>query len=458
MKLLLKNIIVTILTWEARLVLKRYKPKIVAITGSVGKTSTKDAIWTVLTPHFHVRKSDKSFNSEIGLPLTILGLPNGWNNPFIWLQNIIRGFLLVFLPTGNLKLVTGNYPSWLILEVGADRPGDIEKVSKWLSPDVVVITRFSEVPAHIEFFKSRDEVIKEKSFLAKALKDGGLLLLNNDDADVRAIRDTRRNCRAITYSMEQESDFQASNLETAYSEKEGREILSGITFKVNYAGNSVPIHLSGTLGRQHVYPVLAALSLGNTLGFNMVGMTESIKTHKTPSGRMKIISGVKHTTIIDDSYNASPVAVAVALETLKEIKTTGPSAQGLAQDDPSKSRGRKIAVLGDMLELGKHSGREHEKAGREAKEACDILVTVGVRARDIAKGALDHGMDENHIFQFDTSAEAAKPVEQLLKEGDIILIKGSQIARTERIVEEVMAHPEDKEKLLVRQETEWQNR
>ena len=447
MKNFFKNIIVTILTWEARLALKKYKPKIIAITGSVGKTSTKDAIWTVLAPHFHVRKSDKSFNGEIGLPLTILELPNGWNNPFIWLRNIIQGFFLVF--TINYKLSTINYPSWLILEIGADRPGDIEKVSRWLSPDVVVITRFAEVPVHIEFFKSREEIIKEKSFLVKALKEGGLLLLNNDDADVRALRDMRRNCRVITWGIEQESDFQASNLETAYGKRGNAKMPSGITFKVNYAGNSVPIHLSGTLGRQHVYPVLAALSLGNTLGLNMVGIAESVKTYKTPSGRMKIISGVKHTTVIDDSYNASPVAMAEALKTLKEIKTGG----GFEVEP----RSRKIAVLGDMLELGKHSGREHERAGREAKESCDILVTVGVRARDIAAGALNHGMDENRIFQFDTSAEAAKPVEELLKEGDIVLVKGSQIARMERIVEEIMAEPELKERLLVRQESEWQN-
>lgn len=122
---------------------RKYKPRIVAVTGSVGKTSTKDAIFAVLADNQHVRKSDKSFNSEIGLPLTILGCPNAWNNPLRWLQNIFDGFLLLVLPS--------RYPAWLVLEVGADRPGDISGVAKWLPVDVAVITRLPEVPVHVEF-------------------------------------------------------------------------------------------------------------------------------------------------------------------------------------------------------------------------------------------------------------------------------------------------------------------
>ncbi len=450
MKNLLKQSVVTILTWQARLVLKKYKPRVIAITGSVGKTSTKDAIYAVLTHHFYTRKSEKSFNGEIGLPLTILGLPNAWNNPFGWFANIFRGFRLIL--RGNYERRTAPYPEWLVLEIGADQPGDIEKVGKWLSPDIVVITCFGKVPVHVEFFKSREDVIGEKCFLVKALKDGGLLLLNNDDADVRELRDMRRDCRVTTWSIEHESDFQASNFEITYADLNGTEKPVGITFKVNYAGNSVPINLSGTLGRQQVYPVLAALAAGSALGLNMVSMAGSIREHKTPPGRMRIIPAIKDNTIIDDTYNSSPIAATAALETLREVKTAGdPSTQSLAQ-------GRKIAVLGDMLELGKYSVKEHQKIGKEAKECSDILVTVGIRARDIAKGALINAMDEKNIFQFDSWTEAAKPVEALLGRGDVVLIKGSQGARMEKIVEEIMAHPENREKLLVRQDVEWQKR
>src|SRR3989344_3802688 len=129
MKLFLKQILISILKLEAKLVLKKYKPKIVAITGSVGKTSTKDAVYAALSKFYFVRKSEKSFNSEIGLPLTILGVPNGWSNIFLWIKNIIHGLELI--------LTREDYPEWLVLEIGADKPGDIKSVAKWLYADVV---------------------------------------------------------------------------------------------------------------------------------------------------------------------------------------------------------------------------------------------------------------------------------------------------------------------------------
>src|ERR1035437_3301181 len=128
MKKAFKKIIVFIITWQAKLILVRYHPKIIAIIGSVGKTSTKDAIFTVLSKFKTVRKSEKSFNSEIGLPLTILGIPNGWSNPAIWIENIILGFSLI--------IFRKSYPEYLVLEVGVGKPGDIKKnVAPWLAPD-----------------------------------------------------------------------------------------------------------------------------------------------------------------------------------------------------------------------------------------------------------------------------------------------------------------------------------
>ena len=440
LKKFLKSLIVTIITFEARIVLSKYKPKIIAITGSVGKTSTKDAVATVLSKRFVIRKSNKSFNSELGVPLTILGLPNGWSNPFIWLKIIFQGLFLC-LPN-SFQLRTFNYPLWLILEIGADRPGDIEKICKWLKPDITIITHFGKVPAHVEFFSSQKELIREKSFLVKALKESGILILNNDDEDVRSLKDLRRDCRVLTISINHESDYQASNIETTCVEQNGFQVPIGISFRVNYAGNSVPIYINGGLGKQHIYPVLFALSLGNSLGLNMVEMANGISEHKTPPGRMKIVDGIKASTIIDDTYNASPIAMTEALRTLKELKTLG----------------KKIAVLGDMLELGKHSESEHIKIGKEARASCDILITVGIRGRDIAKGAQDNGMDEKFIFQFDTSEEAAIPVKDLIQLGDILLVKASQGIRMEKIVEEIMAKPEMKEELLVRQEPEWSDR
>ena len=138
MKNIFKKLITYILRIEAKLVLWKYHPKIVAITGSVGKTSTKDAVFAVISGISYVRKSEKSFNSEIGLPLTILGVPNGWNNPVIWFKNIVTGLKLIFL--------RNKYPKWLVLEVGIGHPGDMKKTAAWLRTDAVIMTAIGETP------------------------------------------------------------------------------------------------------------------------------------------------------------------------------------------------------------------------------------------------------------------------------------------------------------------------
>lgn len=427
MKNIFKTIIVYILTLEAKAVLWKYKPKIIAVTGSVGKTSTKDAIYAVLCSSFFVRKSEKSFNSEIGIPLTILGRPNGWSNPFIWVTNILEGLALIILKN--------HYPKWLVLEVGADREGDIKKISEWLKPDIVVVTRFPSVPVHVEFFDSPKSVIEEKKHIVNALNPDGILILNSDDDKVLALRDEVQNS-PITFGFLFGASLLASKITIRYKKK---TIPSGIAFRVDYTGNSVPITIKGALGRQHVFSVLAALSVGTSQGLNLVLMGQALTNYQIPPGRMTLLEGIKDTTIIDDSYNSSPIAMEEALNALAQVSVSG----------------RKIAVLGDMMELGHYSVDEHKKTGQKVAEFCDLLVTVGVRARHIAEGALIGGMNEKQIRQYDDATQAGKELEPILKEGDIVLIKGSQSVRMEKAVEEIMAHPEQKKKLLVRQEKEW---
>ena len=435
-----KSIIVSILTLEAKLVLRKYKPRIVAVTGSVGKTTTKDALYAVLAGSFHVRKSEKSFNSDIGVPLTILGLSNGWNNPILWFKNILKGFFLL-LPR-VFRLGQSAYPEWLVLEVGADRPGDIKSLAEWLCPDVVVVTRIPRVPAHVEFFASAEALIAEKAELVKNLRPGGLLILNADDPEALAMKDVVRERSLLTFGLGPEADLRASNYEAHYAVSSDM-FPSGISFKANAGGNSVPIFVSGALGEQLIYPMLAGLALGIGENLNLVEVAEALKTFVPPPGRMRLIRGVKNTLIIDDTYNSSPAALHEALRTLSSIHA------------PS---GRKIAVLGDMLELGAHTASEHEKAGKLTASSCQRLYTVGIRARHIAEGALSAGMSEKDIFQYDTSEEVARDLEPVLSEGDVVLVKGSQRVRAEKIVRDIMAEPQRAGELLVRQGKEWKQR
>ncbi|MCI0619712.1 UDP-N-acetylmuramoyl-tripeptide--D-alanyl-D-alanine ligase [Candidatus Wolfebacteria bacterium] len=433
MRSIFKKIVVWILTLEARLVLLKYRPRVVGITGSVGKTSTKDAVYAVLSSAFYVRKSEKSFNSDIGVPLTILGCDNAWNNPFLWLANIFKGLGVVLLPN--------HYPAWLVLEVGLDRPGDIARVVKWLSCDVVVLTRLADTPVHVEFFESPQELRREKLLLAKALKKHGVLVVNNDDKYLVEAKHPDGG-RRITYGLDKGADIVPEHIETLYERAGGREVPIGTTFKVAYRGSVVPVTVPNALGIQHVYPALAGIAVGLALDVNLVTIGQALARLSTPPARMRVLEGVNGSTLIDDSYNSSPVALAAALTTLEELKVSG----------------RRLAVLGDMTELGKHTVDEHKKIGARAARILDMLVSVGPRAHYIAEGAREAGMRGVDILERQEAAEAGKEIAKLLEQGDVVLVKGSQSMRMERAVRELLAEPHRAAEILVRHDREWLNK
>lgn len=438
MKKILRNIVVRILLFESKFLLLRYRPRVIAVTGSVGKTSTKDAIYEALNGSFRIRKSQKSYNSEIGVPLTILGLENAWGNALGWLVNIVFGFFRM--------IYSRQYPEVLVLEMGVGMPGDMERITRYVKPDIVVFTRLAEVPAHVEFFDSPEAVYREKAKLVQALKQDGIFVVCGDDTRSLAIRDTsdRKN---ITYGFEREtSRLCGSKPEIIYEDRLGGLMVpSGVLFRVDEGGASLPVRIYGTLGRGHMYSALAALAVGVAMDQNIVLLTDRIKKYVVPPGRMRILEGIRNSTIIDDSYNSSPIAVMALFETMEAIET----------------KGRKIALLGDMLELGKYSEQQHKMLGKHAVSTFDILATVGKRARGIAQGALHGGMSEKKILQFEDSREAGLFLRNFLREGDVICVKGSQgagkdLVRTERAIVEMMAHPEKRQALLVRQDEEWE--
>ncbi len=434
-KSILKKIIVFIITIEARLVLKRHRPKIVAVTGSVGKTSAKDAIAVVLGQKFFVRKSAKSYNSELGVPLTVLGCESGWSNPVIWLSNILKGIILILMPQ---KLI---YPKWLILELGAERPGDMGKLASWIKPDIVVFTALAEIPVHVEFFAGPEALFREKMKLIRDFDQNRFVILNGDDKTLFEAK-TKIQAKIISFGFNEENDLVASNYHITHRHDDTKELPEGITFKVDYKGNSVPVRIFGAFGKHQVYAVLAALGVGLSQDFNLVDISEALTQYKAPPGRLRLLEGVKKTFILDDTYNSSPAATHAALDVLKELPSSG----------------RKIAVLGDMLELGKYTVAAHKTIADRAIKVADIIFCVGSRAKFISEEAKEQGFPSEKIFEFPTSGDVAKPLEKILKEGDLVLVKGSQAMRMEKIVEEIMASPEAKNILLVRQEKEWSRR
>ena len=429
MKSLVKKVVVAILSYEAKILLRRHKPTIVGITGNVGKTTTKDAIYEAIKNSVSTRKSEKSFNSEIGVPITVLGLQNGWSNPLVWVKNIFDGFMVAFF--------SKEYPAVLVLEMGIDRPGDMARLTSWIKPDIVVLTRLPSVPVHVEYFNTPEQVVEEKMKLVSALKTDGTFIYNRDDTIIEQQLPGVLQ-RAVGFSRYLESDFTGSGDRIVYSD----DIPVGTEFTVKHGTETFVIQIPGTVGTQQVYACTAAIAVADALGVSMEEAAVSLSGMQTPNGRMRLIAGIKASVILDDTYNSSPTACEQALQTLSEIKYAR----------------RKIAVLGDMLELGRFSSEEHERVGKQVVGSATMLITVGVRSRKIAETALMMGMPEENILQYDDAQQAGIELQALIQAGDVVLVKASQGIRAEKIVEEIMAEPELASELLVRQEDEWTSR
>ncbi|MBI2610478.1 UDP-N-acetylmuramoyl-tripeptide--D-alanyl-D-alanine ligase [Candidatus Kaiserbacteria bacterium] len=428
----IKKLIVVTLTLEAKLVLWRYQPKIIAVTGSVGKTTTKDAIYAALSSALHVRKSEKSFNSDIGVPLTILGLENAWRNPLMWALNLARGLMLVVRKTP--------YPLWLVVEVGADRPGDIRRVARWLKPDIAVITGVPDIPVHVEFFRTPLELAREKRALAEHVKESGRVIVNGDDS--RTIDMSAGFKNVATYGLGKHNTYSASHQGILY--EKGKPI--GTRFRLVSGNLALPVSIVGALGKAHTYGALAAFAVADVAGIDAAQLRQALSQWSPPPGRMRVIRGVNGSTIIDDTYNSSPAAALSALDTLKEVKIP--------------EGGRRIAVLGDMLELGRFATEAHRQVGVRTAQCAERLITVGFRSRATGEAALDASMPEANIKEYEQneSRRAGQELRGELRDGDIVLVKGSQSMRMERSVEKLMAEPERAPELLVRQDDEWKKR
>lgn len=433
MRKILKFTIASSLGLIARLVVHRYRPSIVMITGSVGKTSTKDAVAAVLATRFFVRASEKSFNSEFGVPFTILGVGNPWGNPIAWFSVAKNALALLLLPN--------HYPKMLVLEVGADRPGDLARIVRMAPPDAVIVTRLPEIPVHVEAYASPDDVREEEFSPAHALPASAPLIVSADDFYALDMA-VRTPAHVITYGTAGEALVRVSGMD--FYEESGKVV--GMRAKASMDGEEGELVIQGSVGLTQLLPAAAALAAASAFSIPLQDAIEALKTYEPPPGRGRLLSGKNDSIIIDDSYNASPAAVEEALATLK----TFPHAKRPYSAEATK--GRRIAVLGDMLELGRYSVMEHERIGKLACAAADLVISVGIRARAFCASA-----ESTETMLFDSAHAAAAALPGLLREGDVVLVKGSQSVRTERIVEALLANSADLSR-LVRQEKAWKRK
>lgn len=461
MKSIFKKIIVFKLTWLARIAICRFRPKIIAVTGNVGKTSTKDAIYSVVKTAYKARKSEKSLNSDIGLPLAILGLESAWGSPMGWLANLWKGVVVALGRASTAGGSGAGFPELLVLEVGADHPGDIAAIGRWLHPDIVVLTRMSDTPVHVEFFPNVAAVFAEKMELVHAMKsgkDGGTLIVNADDEQfMGAVKqlDTVKDATIakIFYGKassiaEKNPDVQIIKSEVLY-DKSPLILPMGQYANIRVGKKEEKIELKGIIGAHLVYPVAAACAVAMVLGIESKIEEAFSDTDPStgsssdlPKGRMRLLPGREKSIIIDDTYNSSPIACTEALKTLGSLSI----------------KGRKIAVLADMKELGEYTEKAHREVGVLAGETLHTLVTVGEAARFIAVGAKRAGLSADRIFSYDNSRLAADAVAGMIRPGDVILVKGSQSMRMERVSAALLADTVDASEVLVRQEKVWEGK
>ena len=329
-----------------------------------------------------------------------------------WLKVLIVSLFRILIPR---KFSSFKYPEILVLEYAADQPGNIKYLLEIAQPQIAVITAIGEIPVHVESYSGPEALAREKAKLVEQLPTVGFAILNADDPFVIEMKNRTRS-QVMTFGFSDAAQMKIAGFENLSNGEP-----TGIVFKLEYGGSFVPIKINGAFGKGQAYAAVAAACVGLIFGLNLVKIAEALATNfQPPSRRMNLVPGVKGTFIIDDSYNASPLSMKVSLETLRDLKAK-----------------RKIAVLGDMLEIGKYSLEAHEKVGKFVASFVDLLITVGPRAKFIAEAANKAGLAKENISSFLIAEEAKKEVEFKIKKGDLILIKGSRAIGLDKVVDEI---------------------
>lgn len=365
-----KTIILVENTVKALQELAKYKRNlydipVVAVTGSVGKTSTKDAIASVMKQKYNVLKTEGNLNNHIGVPLTIL------------------------------KLKEHNA---MVIEMGMNSLGEISVLTNIAKPTICVITNVTT--AHIGILGSRRNILKAKLEILEGMKKDGIVIINNDNDMLHKWKETESSeYKVYTYGIENESDLMAKSIKI----EENSTIFES---NVNNEKHKIEVPVPGT---HFVYNSLCAMSVGINLGIDIEKIKNGIKTMELTKNRMDVLAGKNNTTIINGCYNASYDSVKAGIEYLAHYKGN-----------------KKIAVLGDMLELGNYAKELHEKVGEEIiKNKIDVLVTVGGESKNTCKKAKELGMDEKNIISCETREEAIEKIQKIYEPKDVILIKAS---------------------------------
>jgi UDP-N-acetylmuramoyl-tripeptide--D-alanyl-D-alanine ligase len=428
MKGLFRPLLIKALRHLARATLAMHKPEIIGITGNVGKTSTKEAIRALLRSEKHVRVPRETFNTEFGLPLTILGDWGYTGGVWFWI-------CALFVGTLRLVIRDHSYPKIIVLEYGIDTPGDMDYLLSIAQPTTGVLTAIGEVPVHVGFFENPEELAQEKKKLLRALPEESTMIISADDKRAISAKDEIKR-PTITFGFNERANMRIKEFKT---KRTGRDAELHTTLL--HDGKEIVIVTKGSIGKSHAISISAAAAVGITRGMKLEAIKEDLTHYRAPKSRLNILPGIKESMIIDDTYNSSPIALTEALNALNDL-----------------ADGRKVVVLGDMLELGKFEHDAHVTAGKEVKECADILITLGRGGKIISDTAVENGLQKGNVNNFMDIRSVTSFLSKMIRDHDTVLIKGSQSVRMEKIVEAVMEEPKRASELLVRQSESWKKR
>lgn len=418
--------ILNLLEKTAQALVVKYKPLVICVTGSVGKTSVKNAIASTLSESYVVRSTPKNINNYFGVTISVIGGFEFKEGFWILLGILIRGLKQLY--------ITNVFPEVLVIEVGAGEIGEIERVSKWLKPDLLVITNLPDVPAHLGVFGSKEKIMREKRFLVDAMDSDSLVFIDDSEKNMNYFTKNFLG-RIVRYNSK--SFIDKSDYKILYTGKSGSVAPVGIQFKIDIYGDHNNLEFKDFIGKQNIKALLISELIAEKLGCQNNNILNGLLKYTPEPGRLKILKGkLDGVTIIDDSFNASPIAVENSLQNLLAIE--------------SGAGHRKLAILGDMLSLGDESEEIHKNTASGDIAKVDILITVGEKSV-VWQNFNDDKLGLNKHFK--NSTDTAKYIESIWKEGDIILFKAGYLIRLEKAIKYLSNCSEEE---LVRQESYWQ--
>lgn len=427
-----QKILRNILKILARGVLKRHRPLVIGITGSVGKSSAKEAIALALEGDFTVRKTEGNLNNEFGAPLTILGLPSGGDSGRAWLFILLKAFWR--------RWFTFQYPDALVLELGVDRPGDMAYLLSFIPVDIGVVTHVSG--SHLKYFQGLASIAKEKGELVLHFKkDQGIAVLNADNKYTAKMAERTNAKETLTYGFSEEAAVRAMH-QTLLQGNHENATLPSYSFKLQYQGKTFPVRLPNIIAEHHLQSALAALAVAAALKLNLVTVTQRLEKLAPLPGRLRVLPGIQDTLLLDDTYNASPVST---IEAIRVLGNLGGS--------------RRVAVLGDMLELGSKSDENHRTLYPILEEAgVGVVVLIGNHMRALFEEYQKHPRPERKVYWESNPNIVAQNIKSIITPGDIILLKGSQGMRVELVTKSLLVDQELAESYLCRQSPAWQKK